>query len=74
MDQQRATNDQAVDRPPIMSRLTSTQLSELEEQFDDGDRQQFDERADTYGWTPQQANAVWSWLGAGRGAPNQAPA
>lgn len=55
-------------RPEILNDLTTTQIYELQSQFDEGDRQGFNWRAESFGWTPDQANEVWSWFEAGHRA------
>lgn len=70
MDQQQTdqANVAPVSRPAMMEQITPTQLAELEAQFDERDRKGFDWRAESFGWTPDQANDVWSWFEAGRRA------
>jgi hypothetical protein len=71
MDQQETEQSGGITditRPAILEELTATQLFELESQFDEGDRQGFDWRADSFGWTPEQAQQVWDWFEAGRRA------
>jgi hypothetical protein len=73
MDQQQAEPGSAgVERPAVLEALTTTQLAELESQFDEGDRQGFDWRADSFGWTAELAQEVWAWFEAGRRAPRPA--
>ena len=70
MNQQRASrraHEAGAKRPAVLSELTVTQLAELERQYDDGDLEAFNTRAASYGWTDNQAKAVWAWFGAGRG-------
>lgn len=55
-----------LNRPEILDEMTETQLRELEFQFDEGDRDQFNELADVYGWSPETAQEVWAWLEAGQ--------
>jgi hypothetical protein len=75
MNQQRASTrapGASEKRPEVLSDLTVTQLAELERQFDDGDLDAFNTRAASYGWSADQAQAVWRWFAAGRGfAANQ---
>jgi hypothetical protein len=49
-------------RPIMLDSLTATQMSELEQQISEGDRKGFDTRAEAYGWKPEQAQEIWSWL------------
>jgi hypothetical protein len=71
MDQQ--PNDQHLfltdlERPAVLHELTKTQNLEIQSQFDEGDRKGFDWRAESFGWTPEQANEVWSWFEQGHRA------
>jgi hypothetical protein len=68
MNQQQAAasdGEPGLERPSVLSEVTVTQLAELERQYDEGDREAFDARANSYGWTADQAQAVWTWLGTG---------
>jgi hypothetical protein len=49
-------------RPNILDDLSATQMSELEEQITEDDRQGFDRRAEAYGWPSEQAEEIWTWL------------
>lgn len=60
-----------VPRPAVMLELTKTQLYEIQSQFEEGDREGFNWRAESFGWTQQQADAVWSWFDAGHRAVEQ---
>jgi len=51
-----------------MDQLTETQLQELEFQFDEGDREEFDRIAGTFGWSEDIIDRVWSWLQTGEHA------
>ena len=62
---------QETDRPQVMWDLTETQLSEMQNQFDEGDRMGFNWRAESFGWPPEQGNEVWSWFEAGNRAVEQ---
>lgn len=53
------------DRPEVMDSLTESQLRELEFQFDEGDRDEFDTVATSYGWPADIAQQVWTWLESG---------
>lgn len=68
MEHQRADQSANITRPSIMEDLTATELSELENQFDEGDREGFAWRAQSFGWSPEQAQEVWNWFEAGRRA------
>ncbi len=49
-------------RPIVLDSLSTTQMSELEQQIAERDRKGFDTRAKAYGWNPEQAQEIWSWL------------
>jgi hypothetical protein len=67
MDQQQAEPGSVeIERPAVFETLTATQLAELENQFDEGDRRGFDWRAESFAWTAEQAKEVWDWFEAGR--------
>jgi hypothetical protein len=69
MDQQEAGQSggmAGLTRPMVLEELTATQLMELESQFDEGDRQGFDWRAESFGWSQEQTQEVWTWFDAGR--------
>jgi hypothetical protein len=76
MDQQemgRSDSVAGLTRPAVLEELTATQLTELESQFDEGDRQGFDWRAESFGWSREQAQEVWNWFDAGRRAWQSTP-
>ncbi len=58
--------DQSSDmsRPAVLEDITETQLQELERQFDEEDRDEWDQLTDSYGWSKDDSEAVWSWFGA----------
>jgi hypothetical protein len=58
-------SDTNLNRPPEMEQLTETQLQELEVQFDESDREQSEELASTYGWSPDVIQRVWDWFASG---------
>jgi hypothetical protein len=62
-----------LERPAVLNDLTVTQLAELESQFDEGDLEGFHTRAASYGWSADEARAVWGWFGAGRGLSASQP-
>ncbi|MEA2523149.1 MAG: hypothetical protein QOF73_376 [Thermomicrobiales bacterium] len=70
MDQQQADQLRLTDvqRPPIMEDLTKTQMFEIQSQFDEGDREGFNWRAESFGWTREQADEVWAWFEQGHRA------
>ena len=62
MAQQTSTSNSNAQRPALLESLTTTQMSELEEQISENDRKGFDTRADAWGWTRQQADEIWTWM------------
>jgi protein-disulfide isomerase len=51
--------------PAVLDELTTTQMAELQRQFDDGDRGSFDQHIDSYGLERATGNDVWDWFAAG---------
>ncbi|HWV24719.1 MAG TPA: hypothetical protein VNZ58_11065 [Thermomicrobiales bacterium] len=58
--------DENMTRPDVMDTLSETQLSELENQFDENDRNEFNVVADSFGWDEETCNRVWDWLAQGK--------
>src|SRR5688572_19559436 len=57
---------QAQEHPAVLDELTTTQMAELQRQFDEGDRGSFDTHVDSYGLDRATGTAVWDWFaGAG---------
>jgi len=65
-EQRSAPGSIEVQRPAIMEELTETQLFEIENQFDEGDREGYAWRAESFGWTPEQAAEVGAGFETGR--------
>lgn len=65
MAEQRSERRNGVERPSILMELTETQIAELESQVEENDRQGFDWRAESFGWTREQADEVWTWMKSG---------
>lgn len=59
-------NDKYVDmkRPKVLLDATETQIQELERQFDEGDKPEWQELTTSYGWSDQESEAVWQWFSA----------
>ncbi len=55
-------SDNTPTRPAVMDTLTETQLSELEFQAGEYDREQFLEYGANYGWDEQTTEEVWRWF------------
>lgn len=49
-------------RPAVLEDLTTTQLTELLRQFDEGDRASFDGHIASYGLDPAAADGLWAWF------------
>lgn len=52
-------------RPTVMESITESQLQELQLQFDENDREEFAEIANTFGWSNDDADQVWNFFVAG---------
>jgi len=52
----------AAERPAVLENLTTTQMAELQRQFDDGDRGSFDAHVESYGLDRATANDIWDWF------------
>ncbi len=50
-------------RPSVLTDLSTTQLDELERQFNEGDHQAWNTLTESYGWAAAQGQAVWDWFG-----------
>jgi len=50
-------------RPAVLADLSTTQLDELERQFTEGDHGEWNTITASYGWSAQDAAAVWQWFG-----------
>ena len=48
-------NDANVDRPPVIETLSETQLQELEENYNEQDRQGWDALTQSYAWSDQES-------------------
>lgn len=59
-------SDKNMNRPDVMDSLSETQLSELENQFDENDRNEFNTIAQSFGWDEQTCDQVWNWLTQGK--------
>ena len=53
-------------RPDVMDKLSETQLSELENQFDENDRNEYNTIAKSFGWDEKTCDQVWDWLAQGK--------
>ena len=50
-------------RPAVLDNASETQILELQRQFNEGDHQAWDALTGSYGWSDQEAGAVWDWFG-----------
>jgi len=50
-------------RPAVLHDVSTTQLDELDRQFAEGDRTAWDALTGSYGWSDDDAEAVWTWFG-----------
>jgi len=55
-------DQQTTRRPLVLDELTSTQMAELQRQFDDVDRGSFDEHVESYGMDRATGNGIWDWF------------
>jgi protein-disulfide isomerase len=53
---------QAMQRPAVLDDLTTTQLTELLRQFDEGDRVSFDGHVASYGLDTATGDGLWDWF------------
>src|SRR3954447_617995 len=53
------------EHPKVLDELTTTQMTELQRQFDDGDRTSFDAHVDSYGLDRATGNDIWNWFATG---------
>jgi hypothetical protein len=49
-------------RPAVLDTITTTQMDELERQFDEANRQGWQRLVESYGWTPEVGQEVWAWF------------
>jgi hypothetical protein len=50
-------------RPAVLDTITTTQMDELERQFDEGNSQGWQRLVESYGWTSDVGQEVWTWFG-----------
>jgi hypothetical protein len=62
MDQNQGSSGGGETRPSVMENLTTTQMDELERQYNEHDHSGWNTLADSYGWSSDQANEVWKWF------------
>ena len=49
-------------RPAVLDIVTETQMQELEQQFEEHDRQGWKRLTDSYGWSEEESETVWNWF------------
>jgi|GEM_PF-2597849 len=59
------TNSENTTRPTVLDTITESQLSELENQYDENDRDQFNTIVESFGWDTDTGQDVWDWLSVG---------
>lgn len=52
-----------ISRPGVLGNISETQMQELERQFEEQDRHGWNVLAESYGWSDEDAEAVWNWFG-----------
>lgn len=64
MDESQGSSDggQGDERPAVLENLSTTQLDELERQYNEHDHAGWNTLAESYGWSAEDANAVWKWF------------
>ncbi len=50
-------------RPAILDQVSSTTFDDLEQQFSEQDRGEWDRFTQSFGWSKQQSDEVWNWFG-----------
>ena len=49
-------------RPSVLENISESSLDELELQFNENDRGEWDRVAESLGWSTTEAQAVWDWF------------
>jgi hypothetical protein len=49
-------------RPAVLENVSETQIEELERQFDQQDHDGWERLREEYGWSQDDAEAVWNWF------------
>jgi hypothetical protein len=63
----------ATEHPEVLNHLTTTQMNELVQQFDDDDRPSFDEHVASYGLDRRTGTQIWDWFSADPAGDVKAP-
>ncbi|MEO6458644.1 MAG: hypothetical protein ABIO92_10310 [Chloroflexia bacterium] len=71
MDDKQSGNGQGGERPDVLENISTTQLEELERQFDEGDQEAWKALTQSYGWSSEQGQELWGWFGQRSGESGQ---
>lgn len=71
MDDSQSGNEQGGERPGVLENVSTTQLEELERQFEEGDQEAWKALTQSYGWSSEQAQELWGWFGQRSGESGQ---
>ena len=63
MDNGQSGSGQGGDRPGVLENVSETQIQELERQFNEGDQEAWQALTQSYGWSSEQSQEVWTWFG-----------
>lgn len=50
-------------RPALLDQVSDTQMQEMEQQYDEQDESGWRNLTESYGWSPEESQAVWDWFG-----------
>jgi len=62
---------QGGERPGVLENISTTQMEELERQFDEGDQEGWKALTQSYGWSSEQAQELWGWFGQRSGESDE---
>lgn len=62
---------QGSERPGVLENISTTQMEELERQFNEGDHEAWKTLTQSYGWSSDQSQEVWTWFGERPNESNQ---
>lgn len=49
-------------RPSVLDNASDTQILDLQRQFEEGHREEWDHLTTGYGWSQEESEAVWQWF------------
>ncbi len=61
-------------RPAVLDQVSSTTLDDLEQQFAERDRPEWNRFTESFGWSQADSDAVWNWFDQGATASRTLPA